>query len=208
VSKSEGANRTGHMSLSDTPHPAKAGRGRMRTSETGQALLEFAVSVLMLLILVFGIIDFSRAISDRQVMAQLSREGSDLASRSSIAAGPNVASSLTNIAQTVASETNSLSVTSNGKIIVSMVQNTGTAGSPNCVLEGQGSTGGLVATSKIGTTVGNAVTLSTCSGATPVPLPGQTVWTTEVFYSFTPITPLGNLVKIAFPGTLYDVAVF
>jgi Flp pilus assembly protein TadG len=186
-----------------------AGRCGIKTGEAGQALLEFAGAIVMLLILVFGIIDFSRAIYDKQVMAQLSREGSDLVSRSSIATGPSVTSSLSAAASTVAGEaSSSLNFTTNGKIIISMVQNIGTTGSPNCVLQGQGSNGGLVATSKIGTTIGAAATLSTCSGATPLPPPGQTVWATEVFYSYTSITPLGKLVKVAFPGTLYDVAVF
>src|SRR5689334_6984144 len=48
---------------------------------SGQALVEFALISLVLITLLFGLIDFGRAILVRQVMVNLSREGANLASR-------------------------------------------------------------------------------------------------------------------------------
>jgi len=38
--------------------------------------------------------------------------------------------------------------------------------------------------------------------------PGQTIYVTEVFYTYQPITPIGNLMKITMPSTLYEAAYF
>ena len=38
--------------------------------------------------------------------------------------------------------------------------------------------------------------------------PGKTVYITEVFYSYQPITPIGSLLGIVMPSTLYEVAYF
>ena len=43
---------------------------------------------------------------------------------------------------------------------------------------------------------------------TTIPQPGGTIYVTEVFTSFTSITPLGAFVGYTMPPTLYDVAYF
>ena len=55
-------------------------RGRCRS---GQALVEFLFVVVILMVMLFGMIDFCRAISTWQVMVNVSREGSNLAARGS-----------------------------------------------------------------------------------------------------------------------------
>jgi Flp pilus assembly protein TadG len=47
-----------------------------RKKDSGQALVEFALSATMMLVLVFGLVDFSRAIYIAQVIANLTGEGS------------------------------------------------------------------------------------------------------------------------------------
>ena len=46
------------------------------------------------------------------------------------------------------------------------------------------------------------------SGATNVLDQGQTLYVTEVFYSYTPMTPIGSFLKTSLASTLYDVAYF
>ena len=50
-----------------------------RRSESGQAFIEFTFVVLMLIIMLFGLIDFGRAIYEHEVLTNLSREGARLA---------------------------------------------------------------------------------------------------------------------------------
>src|SRR5581483_7301219 len=52
-----------------------------RRSTSGQALLELALIMPMLLVFALGIIDFTRAIYDFQVITNLAGEGSSAASR-------------------------------------------------------------------------------------------------------------------------------
>ena len=53
---------------------------KTRKGESGQALLEFALSLPFVLFLLFGFIDFSRAIFQQQVITGLTRSGSSMAS--------------------------------------------------------------------------------------------------------------------------------
>jgi hypothetical protein len=38
--------------------------------------------------------------------------------------------------------------------------------------------------------------------------PGQTIYVTEIFYSYKPITPIQNLLKFVMPSDLYQSAYF
>ena len=63
--------------LSSAASPCRGPRGR----DSGQAILEYALSATVMLILIFGLIDLSRAIFVAQVIANLSGQGSSMASR-------------------------------------------------------------------------------------------------------------------------------
>ena len=54
---------------------------RKRGGESGQALLEFALVATIIIIMALGVIDLSRAIFDKEVLSDLARTGSNLASR-------------------------------------------------------------------------------------------------------------------------------
>ena len=56
-------------------------RIKLRASVRGQAAAEFAVVAPLLLVIICGAIDFGRALNDVQIMADLTRQGSNLASR-------------------------------------------------------------------------------------------------------------------------------
>ena len=53
----------------------------LRQNNSGQALLELALIMPMLMIFVFGIVDYTRAIYDQEVITNLAGEGSSMASR-------------------------------------------------------------------------------------------------------------------------------
>jgi len=167
---------------------------REKTSrDSGQALVEFAVGAMLLATIVFAMIDSSRAIFDMQVMSFLSGQGSNLASRGT---------ALSDTATAVVNASASLNLgSSSGKVIVTSVYNNNGALS----ITGQSSLGTLAATSKVGTGVGSSATLP----SNAKPLNSQTVYVTEVFYSFQAITPMGHLyTKTLLPSTLYDVAYY
>lgn len=169
-----------------------------RPGERGQALVEFVPVMLVLLTLVFAVVDFGRAIWQLQVITGLTREGSNLAARNT---------SLVDSATAVINDgaVLSLSTGTNGKVIITAVTNR----NGSFVITDQYTAGGLSATSKIGTYTGTGNDKATLP-ATEVKIPqlNETVYVTEVFDKFSPITPLGAFVKYTMPSTLYDVAYF
>jgi Flp pilus assembly protein TadG len=167
-------------------------RSRKRPRDSGQALVEFALSATIMLTLVFGLVDFSRAIYIEQVIANLTGEGSSMASRGT---------TLSDTAAAVVAASSALNLSTSGQVIVSSVFNNGT----KVQLTAQVSQGGIGATSQIGSVIGGTATLP----ATVVPQANQTVYVTEVFYKYKPITPIGNLlVGTVLPSKLYDVAYY
>jgi Flp pilus assembly protein TadG len=174
-----------------------------RGSERGQAILEFVPVMILLLTLTFAVIDFGYFIWQNQLIMGLTREGSNLASRDdtlAVAAGA------------VINDGAALNLSKNGKVIITSVQNTGTASTPNFVITGQYSagSGSISSASKFGTYSGKGTQPATnfSTATPPVPQPGSTVFVTEIYCSFNGITPLGKLVKYTMPSQIYDVAYF
>lgn len=167
---------------------------RRHGNEHGQALLEFVICCLLLFVMVFGLIDFSRVIHDEQVMSGLTRQGSNLASRGT---------SLDETVSSLVTQGSSLDISGDGKIIVTAVADVNGV----TQITGQAeSGGGIPVTSRVGSGVGQLADVP--AAASPVLQKGQTLYVTEVFYSFHTITPIGNLLKLALPSTLYEAAYF
>lgn len=176
------------MPLVGCKRPRKRGNG-----ERGQALLELVPVVALMLALAFGVIETSYAIWQLQVITALSREGSNLASRNT---------PLATAAATVINDGLVLKSADSGQmdVIVTAVQNQNGA----FIITGQAANGSLSATSRIGNGTNSKATLP--AGST-IPLNGS-VYITEVFSKYSSITPLGAVMKIKMPATLYDVAYF
>ena len=166
---------------------------RIVAAESGQAAMEFALIATLMLLIFSMLIDFSQAIHDVQVMAGLSRQGSNLASRGT---------SLSDSAAAVLAGDSAMNLNSNGEVIITSVTNINRV----LTITDQVSQGNVSKTSKVGKGVGNRATVPTSAAA--MLQPGQTIYITEIFYSYQPITPINNLLKFAMPSTLYQVAYF
>jgi Flp pilus assembly protein TadG len=178
--------------MAASKHHVPMGKKTM-AGRSGQAALEFAVLVTLTLVVTFALVDFGRALNYMQVMSALSREGSNEASRGN---------ALSDCAAAVIAGDAPLNLSTNGEVIVTSVANINQVNT----ITGQASLGGISRTSKVGQGVGNPATVP--AGAAAMLSPGQTIYVTEVFYNYAPITPIGNLLTIAEPSTLYEVAYF
>jgi Flp pilus assembly protein TadG len=150
--------------------------------------------------MLLGLIDFGRAIYEYQVLTNLSREGANLAARGT---GNTQTEILSNAAAAVVTSAEPLNLSTRGLVIVTAVTNNGSGG---LFISHQLLQGGITATSKVGTGVGRPAVLPATNPQ--VPQPGQTLYATEVFYAYAPITPIGKLLTVAVPSRLYDAAYF
>jgi Flp pilus assembly protein TadG len=163
--------------------------------ERGLALVELAICLPVLLVLVFGLIDFSQIIYDDEQITGLSRQGSDLASRGT---------SLTSTVSALVVQGAPLNIGTNGRIILTEVAYN-SSNIPQIVAQAE-SPAGISVSSAVGSGVGNSANMPPSSST--VLAAGQTLYITEVFYSYSPITPVGGLLHKSLASTLYDVAYF
>ncbi len=189
----------------------RSARGKLIANDSGQALVELAFVVTLLLLLVCTSVDFGRALNTMQVMSELTRQGSNLALRGE---GTSTCDSMcTAIAALSTANDSGLNLAGKGKIIITSLTETlsgsetvGPSGGPYTIAEQDVSSGGLSATSKLGTAVGATVTLPGAPGLQN----GQYLYVTEIFYTFTALTPIGKLTNgaVGMPSVLYDIAYF
>jgi TadE-like protein len=178
-------------------------RAQLTAKDRGQAAVELAAAATLLLLFMCSAIDFGRVLYDLEVISELSRQGSNLASRVSGSAACD--SLCTSLADLLAGDSG-LGLSSNGKVIITEFdQAKPAAGGTYTVVEQVQSSTGITATSRVAPGGGSAV----IAGA-PALQTGQKLYTTEIFYSFTPATGIGAMTNnaVGFPTQLYDIAYF
>jgi hypothetical protein len=150
-----------------------------------------SLMVFVLMVVLFAVIDFGRAIHLKQILINVSREGANLSSRGT---------DPTNTLNAVVISAQPLSINQSGYIIISKVYRDGTG---HATVAEQYRRGGVSASSRIGL-VGGTPNLPNSS----IPPNNQNLWIVEVFYEYHPITPLGHFLSFALPSPFYDVAYF
>ena len=170
---------------------------KLNMGKKGIAALELALILPILLVLVFGIIDFGRLIRARLIVTNVSREGGSLASRS-ISSGNDLLNMLR-------SSGTPLDFNGSGRIYVSRIR-AGTSNNPKPYIDTSNqlpwSAGSLGVTSVIhdgGASyyLGLSPALYNHLVFNPV---NQTsdiaeVWVVEVYYKYKPITPLPQFIQ-------------
>ncbi len=183
-------------------------RRKLIANDSGQAATELAFAVTVVLILMCASIDFGRALYDTQVMSELTRQGANLALRGE---GTTACDAMCTAIADLNAGSSGLNLAGNGKIIITSLSqpsvtagNVGPSGGPYTIAEQEESSGGLSVTSKLGTS--GTVTLPGAPGLQS----GQYLYVTEIFYSFTPLTGIGQLTDnaVGMPSVLYDIAYF
>jgi len=172
--------------------------------QSGEALIELAFVATTLVVFILGIVDFGRAIYDVEVMKNLVGEGSSMASR-----GTPAASAVQNVVNEAGSD---IHLSSSGCVIETIITNE----SGTLTITSQASICGITASSKIGCLQGvngcqsSTPTLpsyaSTALGAEPS---GSSMAVTEIYYNFSPITPITSLLgSKSIPSQFYSVAYY
>jgi hypothetical protein len=175
---------------------------KLNMGKKGIAALELALILPILLVLVFGIIDFGRLIRARLIITNVSREGGSMVSRS-FKSGDDLLTMLQ-------SSGAPLDLNGSGKIYVSRIKAGTSRSSPNPLIDPQVLKGNLSVSSQIRTNVTN-LGLSAAlyqhlifEGSPQNTSDIAEVWVVEVYYKYKPITPLPNFIEniLSTPG--YD----
>jgi hypothetical protein len=177
---------------------------KLNMGKKGIAALELALILPILLVLVFGIIDFGKLIQARLIVTNVSREGGSLASRA-VNSGNDLLSMLQ-------SSGTPLDLNGLGKIYISRIRAGISLGSPNPYIDPNSSwsAGSLGVSSQIQTNVTNLGLSAALYNHLKFEGPPQNtsdiseVWVVEVYYKYKPITPLPNFITgiLVTPG--YD----
>ena len=171
---------------------------RLTGDAKGQSLLEAALVLPLLITIVLGVFEFARVIQANNILANITREGANMASRTS--------STDQQIMDAVASTTTPLNMNTYGQMYITQVtwNSSGTA-----IVTGQTRwthSGTYNPASKVGPTVPSGGNPSPAAVGLPVDtnLSGQSGNVVEAYYNYPVI--FGNALKIS--PKLYSVSVF
>lgn len=149
-----------------------------RRRQGGLAAVEMAIVSLLLMTILCAVIDLSRAIITQQVMANVSRETSNLASRGT---------PIDQAGDAALDSAAPLKLDESGYLIVTEV---GRDSDGNLIVMDQIKRGGAARGSRVGGAVDGPANLPATS--TPLPTAGQSLFVTEIFYNSRSIAPGGS----------------
>jgi len=187
-----------------------------RRDDAGQSIIEFALTLPLLVLLALGVVDVSYALLDLHVATSFSREGSNLISRNT-----SMQDAITALRQMTSRPINLEDGSS--KIILSVVRRIATPGAGNYdrdILYQRAEYGTLAASSRLtggGGAFGPAPDFQALNpdndaglrvGNLPVTMTrGEMLYVTEVFTVHAPLTPLDRF-GVHLPAQLYSIAYF
>jgi len=163
---------------------------KLTRDESGQEVLEFALTLPILLVILFGVFEFGNLIDVRHALTGLIREGANIASR-----GTALQTSLDNMMD----NGSDIGLSNRGGGIISVIEVQD--GTPRIVE--QLATDGFTNNSQLGG-VGDEVSELSGLGLTN----GQRFHAMEVLYDYAEVTPFGRLVTGVVQDTMYDRAIF
>jgi Flp pilus assembly protein TadG len=183
-------------------------RYRRLCAERGQSIVEFAVTLPLMLVVSLGVVETSNALMSQHVITKMAREGANMISRETelVDAG--------NALRMMTSNPAEFNATTHVIFSVLMLSQSGT-NNGQLVLYQRYETGNLsVGASQLNGSCGtcNAGTDYTALRVTNAPtnivtVPGGLIYVTEVYKTFDTLTPVSNL-GITVPPRLYSVAYF
>ena len=161
---------------------------KTRRGESGQSFVELSLVLIIMTGLVFGMVDFCRAIFMRQVITNLTREAANLAARGT---GVTTLDIMSNAVDTIVGSASPLNLTTtNALFVLTAVTNNNSGGAGSTFIRYQIVTGTLAATNAVGRGVGSAAKLPLVTPA--LSQPRHTVYIAEIYYKYYPITPVGK----------------
>jgi Flp pilus assembly protein TadG len=176
-----------------------------KSGEKGQALVELAIVLPLLLLLLFGAVDFSRAIHAKSIITQMSREAANLVARPNTSQTGVDATDFQNAMYFVAKDAGQLKMMDQGMMYITKVEyvsgSTGTAMAVKIQVPWiQGNSGKF--SSKLPAVEGATVSANdigniTLTAATPI------AYVVEVFYEYNSL-----LLGSAFSPKLSSVSIF
>lgn len=187
-------------------------------NDRGQAMIELAVALPLIILVLLGVIEVSYALLDQHVVTKLTREGSNLISRDTALGDAALAMRSMNSRPVDFNSANS-------RLILSVIKRVATTGAANYdkdILYQRYEYGGLAATSKLTTrgfgSFGGAPEYQAANSDNDTNLqltnlpPGLTtlggmLYVTEIYTRHTLITPLDRF-GVTLPNTLYSIAYF
>jgi hypothetical protein len=191
----------------------------MRSSASGQSIVEFALVVPFLVVLVLGIAELGYALLDSHIVTKMTRESSNLISRD--ASIQDAVTAMVGMSSRPVNFTNGSS-----KIIFSVVMKVATPSVPNSskpilyqryvygtyagtsalTTAGTGSYGGAPDYQAANADTDTRLQVTNLPNAATMPVGGY-MYITEIYTRHTLITPLDR-VGITVPQTLYSIAYF
>jgi len=201
------------------PSVCTTNRTRRIRDAKGQGLVEFAVSLPLLLLLALGVVETGYALLDSHVITKLAREGSNLISRDTSL--QDAATAMRNLSS------RPVNFDDRSKLIFSVIKHGATAGTANFdkdILYQRYTYGALAGVTSAVKTKGNGSfqgapdyqAVSSDSDANlqitnlPVNLslvPGGMIYVTEIYTKHSLITPVDRF-GLTLPQTLYSIAYF